>query len=116
MTRRLAFYLFSAAFLFFSPAICQAVSPEIAAGMAAVQASPKALGLIRELATVPQAVGQTLALPVGVAEMALCPLPGFTLAHGARNVAHGFQGPVKLVGTCLKLPLSLVNTITSAAR
>lgn len=116
MTRHALVYLFSAVFLFFSPAVCQAISPEVAAGMAAVQASPQALGLVRELATVPQAAGQTLALPVGVAEMALCPLPGLTLAHGAKNVAHGLQGPVKLVGTCLKLPLSLVNTVASAAR
>ena len=116
MTRRLAFCLFSAAFLFFSPAICQAVSPEVAAGMAAVQASPKALGLIRELATVPQAVGQTLALPVGVAEMALCPLPGPTLAHGMKNTVHGLKGPVKLVGTCIKLPFTMLGAAAGGSR
>lgn len=116
MTRRPAFCLLLLSLLLAYPATCGAVSPEVTAGLAAAQAAPQVLGVAKELGTVPLAVGQTLALPFGIAEMALCPLPGFTLANGAKNTARGLRGPAKLIGTCLKLPLSVLNTAAAAVR
>lgn len=93
----------------------QAFTPEVAAGMAALKAAPRLTPLVKEVATLPAAVGQTLLIPLGLVETALSPLPGFTMAHGARCFANGLKGPFRLVGTCLKLPLTAVEAAVGAA-
>jgi hypothetical protein len=110
MTRRAAFLLFCAISGSLMPGVCQAITPEVVGGAAAAQAAPRVVkATANELSTVPSSLVQTLSLPLGVAEMALCPLPGPTLSHGLRNTAHGLMGPVKLVGTCVKLPFTMVG-------
>ncbi|MDX9979070.1 MAG: hypothetical protein RBU25_03385 [Lentisphaeria bacterium] len=117
MTRCLAFYLLSATAIFLLAAPCQAVTPEVVAGAAAAQAAPRVLSATaKELGTIPSAVGQTLSVPLGLAEIVLCPLPGPTLGHGLKNTVHGLMGPVKLVGTCVKLPFTMVGAAVGSSR
>jgi len=117
MTRRLAFCLLSDVSVSLLSTPCQAISPEAVGGAAAAQAAPRvANATAKELAAIPSAVGQTLSLPLGLAEMALCPLPGPTLAHGMKNTVHGLKGPVKLVGTCVKLPFTMLGAAVGGAR
>jgi len=93
----------------------QAITPEVTAGMAALKAAPKLTPLVKEIATVPAAVGQTLLIPLGLVETALSPLPGLTVAHGVKSFGNGLKGPFRLVGTCLKLPLTAVEVAAGAA-
>ena len=106
--------LLAGAFLL-CPYTGQAVTPEVTAGLTALKAAPQVLPLVKEIATVPAAVGQTLLIPLGLVETALSPLPGLSVAHGARCFANGLKGPFRLVGTCLKLPLTAVEAAAGAA-
>jgi hypothetical protein len=92
----------------------KAVTPEVTAGIAAVKAAPELLKAAKDLAAIPAAVGQTLFLPLGLIETVLSPLPGFKFVGGLKKVVKGAKGPFKLLGTCLKLPLSLVDVAGKA--
>ncbi len=111
MTQRLVPGAVLAIALFFCACPARAVTPEVVAGVAAARSAPKVLSsLASGLASVPGDVAQTLLLPLGVAETVLSPLPGLSMAHGARNIGNGLKGPFSLLGTALKLPLSALST------
>lgn len=109
MTQRFAFGAVFAIVFVACASTGWAVTPEVTAGLTAAKAAPQVFSLARDLASIPADVGQTLLLPLGVVETVLSPLPGLSLAHGARNIGTGLKGPFDLLGRVLKLPLSAVN-------
>ncbi|MBT3289910.1 MAG: hypothetical protein HN849_06325 [Victivallales bacterium] len=110
MVRRPAILLVAVSVFLCSAQSGHAFTPEVAAGAAAAKVAPKVLKTAaKTLAEIPGAIGQTLYLPLGLVETALCPLPGPTLAGGLKKAAKGIQGPFKLLGSLVKLPFSLAG-------
>ncbi len=60
---------------------------------------------------VPVVAAGVLRLPMGVVEVALCPLPGLSLSRGLRNFGKGLLAPFELTATVLKLPFRVVGEL-----
>lgn len=75
----------------------------------AQKTAPVAMGMLQDIAAVPNAAADLLYLPLGVVKSALSILPGPTLAGGLRDIGKGVLGAADLVQQTLKLPFRLVG-------
>jgi hypothetical protein len=55
-------------------------------------------------------------LPLGVAKVALSPLPGIGLASGLRDIGAGLATPFHLASGLLKLPGKVLSVATAAGK
>jgi hypothetical protein len=109
MIRRPVFLLVVLAMMFCFSNQASAILPgEAAAGLAATNVATKAVPQVL------RALGQTLNVPLGLVETALSPLPGPTIAGGITRTAKGLMGPVNLLSSCLKAPVSLLKSVAGA--
>ncbi len=80
-------------------------------GNAAVRTVKPAWNTAKAVAEVPAVAAEVVYLPMGLLEIALCPLPGPSLGGGLRNTGRGLIAPFKLAVTILRLPTRLINGI-----
>lgn len=88
----------------FTPAAVALATP-VAAEAASKATTPAALS---NLYNIPVSALNVLYLPLGVAEIAVSPLPGFTVDGGAQNVARGLTAPIRVVQNAVMFPVNLI--------
>lgn len=84
----------------------RAQSPEV---VAAVEAAPAAVGVGRDVLKLSAAAADLLRLPLGLAEIALSPLPGISVIDGAVNIVRGTLAPLECGICLLQLPVRLAK-------
>jgi hypothetical protein len=94
------------------PASRAAVDPAtVQAASAALPAVRPALRLVKDVAAVPLAAVEILRLPLGIAEVLMCPLPDIEAREGFRDIGKGLAAPFRLIGATLNVPASAVRTV-----
>jgi hypothetical protein len=92
-------------------------SPAVAEVAMAANALGPAVNLATDVASLSiKTVTGLVRLPLGVAKVALSPLPGIGLAGGIRDIGAGLATPFHLVGGLLKLPGKVLNVATAAGK
>jgi hypothetical protein len=115
MTRHHRAVLIVSLVLSFSACLSVPASLAVAEIAMVANAVEPAVSLVTDVASLSvKTVTGLVRLPLGVAKVVLCPLPGISLAGGVKDIAAGVATPFHLVGGLLKLPVKILNVATAA--
>lgn len=113
--RRFPPTVFVLSLLFFASPSQGADPATVEAAVGAADAAPGMLKALRSVARIPLDTAKVMRLPLGVVEVALCPLPGLTARQGLTDIGKGIVAPIELTITVLEVPYHVLGGLEQAA-